>query len=107
MRGSLKGRKLLRWRQHPIQTRLKKVNQGVRGWDLLLDGKCLGTVSPVRGGFAGPPTGDKGWYWVVASPNLGIPLANTLSNPVSSSEIAKEECKAYVVQHLKRNQIGG
>lgn len=74
-----------RWSKQPSETGLRRVIQGVRGFDLKKDGEMLAYVRPLYSRT------DRfqviGWYWY----GFG---QNTCNSPVSTPEEAKAQAMA-------------
>lgn len=70
---------------------------GPRGWEVCVDGRRVGAVSPL---FVGWSNDRDGWYFVAADDKLGIPLRNTCGERGVSEEDVKKSAVAYVKQCL-------
>lgn len=75
-----------RWSKQPNETGLRRVTQGVRGFDLKKDGEMLAYVRPLYSRT------DRfeviGWYW------YGFDQ-NTCGSPVPTPEEAKAQAMAH------------
>lgn len=89
------------WKKQASEHGLAGMCQSPRGYVLRIDGKNVGSVSWCRN--ASP------WMWSVASDDdFGIPWSNSAARGVyyQDIELAKTECKAYVMQCLKDKREG-
>lgn len=82
----------LRWKKEAREKGLAGVAQGPRGFDLMLDGVRVASVSYTD------RSAKKAWWCARMDPWL--PLENTVRKPIASIEAAKEQALAYVKTHL-------
>lgn len=81
------------------ETGLRAVGAGPRGWDIKVNGKRVGSVSPL-GGHLGTPV--RGWYYVAHDDRLGIPHRNTCGEVGRSADDVKKDAKTYVKECLAK-----
>jgi len=90
------------FRKQPNEPGLARVCQGPRGYVVSVDGIAVGNVSPLSRGFGSSVIG---WYWVVGTyPKYGIPLTNTYRSPKPTKEEARDECKAFIREHMEASK---
>lgn len=78
---------------------LAAVTQGPRGFDIRINGECVGHVR--WGHNFGKEQSSGYWYWWAQSTRYGVPHKNTASEPSNSLELARDACRAYVREHAK------
>jgi len=85
----------------PRETGLRAVGAGPRASEIRLDGRQIGSVSAVGGGWRGP---IKGWMWVVygGEPLPDSPFVNTSHRLVATADEAKRAAKAWILSEMKR-----
>lgn len=89
----------LTWKRQESEKGLAAVCQGERGYDLRIDGQCVGRVRPVE------KWGGGGYWWYAVSEEHGIPLKNTALSPMPTIGEAKALCLAYVKEHLRKERV--
>lgn len=83
----------------PRETGLRAVGAGPRSYDINVDGRKVGSVSPWRNGLKFKWTG---WYFYVSDATIG-PYINTCDAPVATVETAKAEAKTWILSLLRRS----
>jgi len=91
-------KKQLRWRKQPRERGLASICQTPRGATLRYGDDVAGRVMGTR-----TKEGTVRYFWVAGWDRQEIPRMNTCGEMVKSLEEAKAACKAYVVEHLKRD----
>ena len=93
----------LRWKREQPEHGLARVCQSPRGYDLRLGGVKVGSVRPLRVGFAD----YDGWFWVACHAVLGIPWRNSAAagHPRMTMVEAKAACESYVRQCLSVAEV--
>lgn len=87
----------------PRKTGLASVGAGPQGYDIKVNGRRVGSVSPL-GGHLGTPV--RGWYFVASDEKLGIPYRNTCGEVGVPLEDVKKSAVAYVKQCLAAAEQG-
>lgn len=88
----------LRWKRQPSETGLRAVVQGPRGWHLYWGTKRIATVSVLYKGFSRE---TDGWYFVAREDDLKVPHRNTCGERGKPASVARADCVAYVLAHLR------
>ena len=92
-------KKQLRWRKQPNNSGLAAIGQAPRGAILSYGTERVGSVSGLR-----TKEGEIRYYWVAGWGRSEVPHRNTSSEALHFHlQGAKDACKAYVVEHLKRD----
>lgn len=90
---------MITFKKQPKETGLRAVGQGPQAYDIRVNGKAVGTVYPVGGGWRAPLSG---WYFVVPEDIArNLPFANTCQTPCDTEAEAKAQAKAFILAHLK------
>jgi len=89
---------VVRWRKQPSEQGHARIGQSPRGFEVTLDGECIGGAFSARASWSGPHY----WYCYVSDhPQGRVPRRNTASSErYPDVESARAACAAYVRQAL-------
>lgn len=97
--------------EHRITYRRRPQEPGprvfVRAVDVRLDGRLVGSVVPLGGHSTQPFV--TGWYVVIYPGAVckGTELVNTSSAPVATLEMARDQIKQLIREHVKQRKAVG
>jgi hypothetical protein len=95
----------LRFKREPMETGLRAVGQGPRGYDLWYGDERLGSADEITQPFV-RWMGTGRFYWHVGTfKELGIEHKNTAREPVETMEEAKAQLRTYVEECLKAKAL--
>jgi len=88
----------LRWKKNTCPTGLARIGYGAIGSTLRID--CEKQVASVSA-HKNPLDKKKGWYWVAACQEIGIPHYNSCNDePCATEKEAKDAAMKYVRKHM-------